>query len=243
MRTLPVTALALAVAVVLLAVQVARVAAGDADPTGPWLFGWVIVVAMILFAGLLLDGVRLGNRAQEWDGLVATPAMRFERATSIYFATAGWESQRDEPDYKVFVRRHGGVNPLMVILLAILGVIPALIYLAFAARRGQTVVAIEIVPVMGGTRVRVEQSRGESSADQFLRQLDDLRVHDLDYLQRDLTGIGSRGKRDPYDDRWDGAPEPGEGRAPWDHVPATTVATRRRRRVAVDRTWREDERR
>jgi hypothetical protein len=134
-----------------------------------------VVAGVLVLLALMLDGTRLNARPTEWDGVVVTPAHEFERATSRYFAGEGWSSQRDDPDYKLFTRRSGPDLGTLIVLF-ILGVLPALLYLAVGGRSGQTVVTIEVYPVMEGTRVRLLQSRGDRSADRFVRELPRLEV-------------------------------------------------------------------
>jgi hypothetical protein len=143
----------------------------------------VFVTLVVLFLAVLADTARLQARPSEWDGVVITPAYKFERATSIFFAGEGWEAQRDDPDYKLFIRRNQNLDVGTLGCLFIIGIIPGLIYMLAGGRSGQTVVTLEIYPVMEGTRVRMTQSRGDRSADRFMRELPGIEVRPEDKLR------------------------------------------------------------
>ncbi|HEV2529286.1 MAG TPA: hypothetical protein VGT61_12650 [Thermomicrobiales bacterium] len=165
--------------VLLLALGIAWLGAmlgdGDRRLADNWV-GPVFVTFVVLLLAVIADSARLQARPSEWDGVVRTPAHEFERATSIFFAGKGWEAQRDDADYKVFVRRNQRLDVGTLGCLLIVGIIPGLLYLMFGDRSGQTVVTLEIYPVMDGTRVRMTQSRGDRSADRFMSALPGLEI-------------------------------------------------------------------
>lgn len=100
---------------------------------------------------------------------LAVSATDLERRVSTFFAIRGWTAQRDDAGFKVFVRRPQLSIGLLIVLL-LLGVVPALIYLlAFAFRRSEAVL-IEIGSTVAGARI---QMQGPWSAVRpFYRSLD-----------------------------------------------------------------------
>lgn len=70
-------------------------------------------------------------------------ATAFERLAARHFAELGWTAQRDEPDFKLFVRNRGS-RP--------------------------SVASITVDPVPGGTHVRMTLSREASDGDRLMRE-------------------------------------------------------------------------
>ena len=105
---------------------------------GPIVFLFMIVI----FVGLLLDSTRISARSGEWDEVVPMSATAFERLATRHFLEAGWEVQRDDEGFKLFVRPRSGR--------------PA-------------VASLTIDPVPGGAHLRMTLSREASEGERLMR--------------------------------------------------------------------------
>ncbi len=97
---------------------------------------------IVILVGLLLDSSRISARTGEWDEVVPMSATAFERLAARHFLEAGWEAQRDDEGFKLFVRPRGGR--------------PA-------------VASLAIDPVPGGAQVRMTLSREASEGERLMR--------------------------------------------------------------------------
>lgn len=168
-RALPATAAAVLVALVLFALTLYQNVPGVADVDVPLELLPVVVIGLVLVAlGLAADG-GVKNRARTtWDSTVAMSATDLDRMASQYFADKGWTAQRDDEDFKVFVRRPR-LNIGLLVILMILGVFPALIYLGVYALERPQSVSIAIAPVSAGAHVEIQGPW--SAVDPFHRTL------------------------------------------------------------------------
>lgn len=152
LRVFPFTCLAVLITLVLVIALPIR-----AERNGPDAFSWSdatigfyrseafpLVVLLVVMAGLglALDGMGIADRSREWDEVVPMSATAFEQLATTHFVEAGWQPQRDEPDFKLYVRNRGG-RPAAA--------------------------SISIDSVLGGTHVRMSLSREAADGERLPR--------------------------------------------------------------------------
>lgn len=154
-RALPATAAAVACTVLLLlgilsGYALGGIDAGASEVVLPLLF----IFGLFIVLGLVMDGSANARAKTHWSDVLPASATDVERLGSRYFADHGWEAQRDDPDVKVFVRRTR-LNIPLLLLLAFLGVFPAVLYLAFWSLSRPQAITISVTPVLTGARIEL----------------------------------------------------------------------------------------
>lgn len=154
-RALPATTVALTGSALLMIVIACQFAAGDARPDAGSVIGPVLLIfGLIIVMGLLLDGSANSRATTHWEEILPVSATELERHASGYFADHGWTAQRDDADFKVFVRRTR-LNIALLLVLALLGVFPAVLYLAFWSLSRPEAMTVKITPVLDGARIEM----------------------------------------------------------------------------------------
>ena len=188
-RALPASTAAAACTVLLLLAILYGYASGgiDAD-AGAVVLPLLFIIGLFIVLGLIMDGRANARAKTRWSDVLPASATDVERLASRYFADHGWEAQRDDADFKVFVRRTR-LNILLLIVLAFLGVFPAVLYLAFWSLSRPEAMTISITPVPAGASI--ELIGPNAAKDGFYRstQLDLPRPH------RDHVASGDRSLR------------------------------------------------
>lgn len=169
-RALPATSVAIACVLVASALIVVRaVSGGISGGAGSAAVPLLVIFALFIVIGLAVDGSANAGARTRWNEELAISATDLERQVSAYYANAGWTAQRDDAEFKVFVRR-SSLNVGLLIVLLILGVVPAVLYLAVHALSRAEAVTVAITPTMAGARIEMQ---GPWSAIQpFYRMLD-----------------------------------------------------------------------
>ena len=154
-RAMPATTVAVVCVVLLMIVIVYHAIADgiDAD-AGSLILPLLFIAGLFIVLGLLLDGSANARAKTHWAEVLPVSATDLERLASGYFADHGWTTQRDDADFKVFVRRTR-LNIVLLIVLAFLGVFPAVLYLAFWSLSRQEVMSVSITPVPAGARIEM----------------------------------------------------------------------------------------
>ncbi len=170
-RGMPATTVAV-VCVVLLSIAIVyqAITGGDGGEVGALAGPLLLILGLGLFIvlGLIMDGSANARAKTHWEEVLPVSATDFERLASGYFADHGWTAQRDDADFKVFVRRTR-LNTVLLIVLAFLGVFPAVLYLAFWSLSRQEAMTVSITPVPAGARI--EMIGPNAAMDGFYREI------------------------------------------------------------------------
>lgn len=154
-RALPATTAALTFMLLIAAVVVIQAIAGNIEAdVGSGLLLLLVLFSLFVVLGLIMDGSVNARAKTHWENVLLASATDVERIASRYFTDHGWTAQRDDPDFKVFVRRTR-LNILLLLLLALLGVFPAVLYLAFWSLSRREVMTITITTVLRGARIEL----------------------------------------------------------------------------------------
>ncbi len=169
-RALPATTAAVICTILLLLGLVYGYATGGVNAdAGDVVLPVLFIFGLFVVLGLVMDGSANARAKTHWDDVLPASATDVERLASCYFADRGWDAQRDDSDFKVFVRRTRLNIPLLVVL-AFLGVFPAVLYLAFWSLSRPEAMTISVTPVSSGASIELI---GPSAAiDGFYRALD-----------------------------------------------------------------------
>jgi hypothetical protein len=152
---LPATTVALAGSVLLTFAIASRFVVGNAGPDAGSVIGPVLLIfGLFIVIGLLMDGSANSRATTHWEEILPVSATALERHASGYFADHGWTAQRDDADFKVFVRRTR-LNVALLLVLAFLGVFRAVLYLAFWSLSRPEVMTVKIAPVLDGARIEM----------------------------------------------------------------------------------------
>lgn len=182
-RALPATTAALTFVVLITAVVVFQAIFGNiAADAGPVLLLLLCIFSLFIVLGLIMDGSANARAKTRWTDVLPASATDVERIASRYFADHGWTAQRDDPDFKVFIRRTR-LNILLLAVLALLGVFPAVLYLAFWSLSRPEVMTITVATVLRGAWIELI---GPSAAmDGFYR------ATELELPRLHFDGVGS----------------------------------------------------
>lgn len=154
-RALPATTVALTCGVLLMFAIAYRFVVGNAGPDAGSVIGPVLLIfGLFVVMGLLVNGSANSRATTHWEEILPVSARELERHASGYFADHGWTAQRDDADFKVFVRRTR-LNIALLLVLAFLGVFLAVLYLAFWSLSRPEVMTVKIAPVLDGTRIEM----------------------------------------------------------------------------------------
>ena len=165
---MPATAAAMLVALCIVGYVSVQIVSGDRDASLPAAMVVLAVLAVLVALGLAADRGANGRARTTWDGAFALSATDLDRLASRHFAERGWTAQRDDEDFKVFVRRPS-LNVGLLVVLLIFGLFPALIYLGLYAIERPASVSIAITPVPAGAHIEMQGSW--SAIDPFYRTL------------------------------------------------------------------------
>ena len=154
-RAMPATTVAVVCVVLLMIVIVFQTIADgiDAD-AGSAILPLLFISGLFTVLGLIMDGSANARAKTHWEKVLPVSATDLERLASGYFADHGWTAQRDDADFKVFVRRTR-LNIVLLIVLAFLGVFPAVLYLAFWSLSRQEAMSVRITPVPAGAWIEM----------------------------------------------------------------------------------------
>ncbi len=168
---MPATAASVVCVVLLVIVIVFQaIAGGDSDESGALAGPALLILGLFIVLGLILDGSASARAKTHWEEVLTVSATDFGRLASGYFADHGWEAQRDDADFKVYVRRTR-LNVVLLIVLATLGVFPAVLYLALWSLSRKEAMTVSITPVPAGARI--EMVGPNAAMDGFYRTVSD----------------------------------------------------------------------